>query len=132
MKYLMSLLLLSYLGGNCIAQTKSMDQLQPDSSNYDNIYVHKLSSDSLASSFAIWIKLKVKMHKHVYHTEHVSILEGKGKFTLGDTTITVKKGDFITIPKDTWHGVNVTSKKPMKVISIQSPEFKGTDRLFKN
>ena len=115
----------------CIAQTKSMDQVQPDSSNYENIYVKKLSSDSLASSFAIWVKLKVKMHKHVYHTEHVSILSGKGEFTIGDSTMTVKKGDFITIPKDTWHGVEVTSKKPMKVISVQSPEFKGKDRVFK-
>lgn len=123
--------LLFFLPATLIGQTRNMKVLQPDSSNYENIYVEKLSSDSLASSFAIWVKLKVKLHKHVYHTEHVSILDGKGEFTIGDTTMTVKKGDFITIPKNTWHGVEVTSRKPMKVISIQSPEFKGNDRVFK-
>ena len=113
------------------AQTNDMKDVVPDSNNYENIYVKKMSSDSLATSFAIWVKLKVKMHKHVKHTEHVTILQGKGKFTIGDTTITVKKGDFITIPMGTWHGVEVTSRRPMKVISIQSPEFKGEDRVFK-
>jgi len=105
--------------------------LAPDSLTFDNIYVQQLSSDSLSSTFAIWIKLKVKQHKHVYHTEHVYVLEGKGKMSIGDSTLMIKKGDFITIPKDTWHGVKVTSKRTMKVISVQSPQFKGLDRVFK-
>ena len=60
------------------------------------------------------------------------MLEGSGDFTLGDTTQPIKKGDLITIPKNTWHGVEVTSKVPLKVVSIQSPEFKGVDRVFKS
>jgi quercetin dioxygenase-like cupin family protein len=113
------------------AQTvKSVDDLQPTEA-FDNIHVQKIDSDSLSTTFAIWVKLKVKMHKHVKHIEKVYIIEGKGEFTVSDSTYKVKKGDLIVIPKDTWHGVTISSKKPMKVISIQSPEFKGLDRVFK-
>lgn len=115
-----------------VAQTNDVEDLTPDSTDYDNLYIKKLSSDSLSTSFAIWIKLKVKLHKHDFHTEHVYVLEGSGDFTLGDTTHPIKKGDLITIPKNTWHGVEVTSKVPLKVVSIQSPEFKGVDRVFKS
>ena len=113
------------------AQTVSIVDLRPDSTNYDNIHVKRISSDSLSSTFAIWIKLKVKMHKHINHTEHVYVLEGKGNFTIGDKSKSIKKGDFITIPRNTWHGVEVASEIPLKVISVQSPEFKGLDRIYK-
>jgi len=113
------------------AQTiKSIFDLEPKEA-YDNIYVQNIDTDSLSTTFAIWVKLKVKMHKHVNHVENVYIIEGNGEFTVSDSTYKVKKGDLIVIPKDTWHSVNVSSKNPMKVISIQSPEFKGLDRVFK-
>ena len=113
------------------AQTvNSVDDLQPTEA-FDNIHVQKIDTDSLSTTFAIWVKLKVKMHKHVNHMENVYIVEGNGAFTVSDSTYEVKKGDLIVIPKDTWHGVTVSSKNPMKVISIQSPEFKGIDRVFK-
>jgi mannose-6-phosphate isomerase-like protein (cupin superfamily) len=114
------------------AQTNTIKDVNPDSTNFENIHVKKLSSDSLSTTFAIWIKLKVKLHKHVDHTEHVYIVEGKGEMTVGSDTIDIKKGDLITIPKDTWHGVKVTSKRTLKVISIQSPQFLGVDRVFKS
>lgn len=123
-------ILVTFIVGCGWSQT-DLKQLTPDSSNYENIYAHKISSDSLSTSFAIWIKLKVKLHKHVEHTEHLYVLGGKGNFTIGNQVKQIKKGDLITIPKNTWHGVEVTSKKPMKVISVQSPEFKGIDRIFK-
>lgn len=72
----------------------------------------------------------MRLHKHIKHTEYVKILEGRGEMTLGDKTIKIKKGDWITIPKGTPHGVKVTSRKPMKVLSIQSPKFDGKDRIF--
>lgn len=109
---------------------KSVEDLQPTEA-FENIHVQKIDSDSLSTTFAIWVKLKVKMHKHVNHVENVYIIEGKGEFTISDSIYKVKEGDLIIIPKDTWHGVNVSSKKTMKVISIQSPEFKGLDRIFK-
>ena len=109
----------------------SIDQILPDQ-EFENIHVKKISSDSSSSTFAIWIKQKVKLHKHVYHTENVLIDKGFGEFQINDSIYKVAEGDWIVIPKNTWHGVVVNSKSTMKVISVQSPEYFGKDRIFKD
>ena len=109
----------------------SIDQILPDK-EFENIHVKKISSDSSSSTFAIWIKQKVKLHKHVYHTENVLIDKGFGEFQINDSIYKVAAGDWIVIPKNTWHGVIVKSKSTMKVISVQSPEYFGKDRIFKD
>ncbi|GIV26358.1 MAG: hypothetical protein KatS3mg027_0172 [Bacteroidia bacterium] len=96
----------------------------------NNLYVKPISFDSLASGFVIIIKKEVKLHKHLYHSEHVVVLEGEGKMWLGEKEFTIKKNDVIFIPKNTPHKVITTSKKPLKVISIQSPYFDGKDRVM--
>jgi mannose-6-phosphate isomerase-like protein (cupin superfamily) len=103
--------------------------IQPDTI-YQNIHVKTIYSDEHVSSFVIWIKKEVKLHKHVYHSEQVYIIEGKGVMTLGIQKFPVEKGDWIMIPKGMPHSVKVTSSKPLKVLSVQSPEFKGDDRIF--
>ena len=108
----------------------SVNKINPDK-EFENIHVKKISSDSSSSTFAIWIKQKVKLHKHVYHTENVLIDEGFGEFQINDSIYKVTAGDLIIIPKNTWHGVIVNSKSTMKVISVQSPEYFGKDRIFK-
>ena len=109
------------------AQAQIVDpaDIQPDSSNFENIYVKKISEDSLHSSFLIWVKSGVKSHYHAYHTEHVYILEGEGTMTLGDSTFKIKAGDLIIIPMGTPHSVITESSTPLKVLSIQSPKFEG-------
>lgn len=97
---------------------------------YENISVKPLFTDSLASSFMIFIKKEVKAHKHIQHSEHVYVLEGTGTLTLGMQQQQVKAGDLIFIPKNTIHSLKVTSTTPMKVISTQSPHFDGTDRVM--
>ena len=109
----------------------SIDQILTDK-EFENIHVKKISSDSSSSTFAIWIKQKVKLHKHVYHTENVLIDKGFGEFQINDSIYKVVAGDWIVIPKNTWHGVIVNSKSTMKVISVQSPEYFGKDRIFKD
>ena len=109
----------------------SFNEIKPEK-EFENINVKKLSSSSNATTFAIWIKKSVALHKHVQHDENVYIIEGEGVFQLGDSNHIVKKGDLINIPKNTWHGVKVNSKTTMKVISIQSPEFFGNDRVLKD
>jgi mannose-6-phosphate isomerase-like protein (cupin superfamily) len=42
----------------------------------------------------------------------------------------VKSGDYFRIPKNTFHSLKVKSKNSMKVLSVQSPEFLGKDRIF--
>lgn len=107
----------------------SLDNVQP-TSEYDNIHVAKLHTDPLVSSFVIWVKKEVKLHKHADHSEHVLILEGSGNMTLGDDEFELIKGMMIYIPKGMAHSVQVTSKKPLKVLSIQAPEFTGKDRIM--
>ena len=130
---ILNLVLLIFLINYSTAQEfiSSTDKIEPLNEEYDNISITKLSTNTDATTFAIWIKKKVKIHKHLNHTEHVYIKEGKGKFQLADSLYNVKTGDLIIVPKNTWHGVVVESKNPMKVISIQSPEFFGKDRVFK-
>lgn len=114
----------------CSGQSfQSLDTIQPLAS-YENIYSRPLYSDSLASSFVIFIKNQVKEHKHVTHTEHVYILDGTGEMTLGKNKFTVKKGDMIFIPKNTFHALKTTSPAPVKALSIQAPFFDGKDRVF--
>lgn len=106
-----------------------LDTVRPPS-DYDNIYSRHLYSDSLASSFLIFVKREVKLHKHVAHIEHVYILEGEGEMQVGLNRTNVKKGDIIFIPKNTPHSLKVTSVTPLKVLSVQSPFFDGKDRVM--
>lgn len=106
----------------------SNDSLTPPK-DYVNIHAQKIAGDSLVSTFIIFIKENVPMHKHQYHSENVFILEGEGIMTLGSITKEIKAGDLIFIPANTFHEVKVTSTIPLKVISIQAPEFDGTDRV---
>lgn len=108
---------------------QALDTIKPIG-EYENIYFRQIYSDSLVSSFVIFVKKEVKLHKHVSHTEHVYILEGEGEMRLGESTIKVKKGDMVPIPKNTPHSLKVTSPIPAKVLSIQAPLFDGKDRIM--
>ncbi|HRH39186.1 MAG TPA: cupin domain-containing protein, partial [Flavobacteriales bacterium] len=72
----------------------------------------------------------VAPHFHQHHTEHVVVLEGTAVMTLGDSTFTIAAGSTIAIPMGTVHAVTTTSNVPLRVISVQSPQFDGTDRVF--
>lgn len=113
----------------CNAQFyQSLDTIKaPDI--YENIFSKHLFSDSLTSSFVIFVKKEVKAHKHIMHTEQVYLLDGEGEMVVGIKKITVKKGDMIFIPKGTVHSLKVTSTIPVKALSVQSPLFDGKDRV---
>jgi mannose-6-phosphate isomerase-like protein (cupin superfamily) len=103
------------------------ESIEPGNTSLTN---KTLFNDSLASSFCIIIKSEVKAHKHLKHTEHVIVQEGEGVMKLTDKEFTIKEGDVIFIPKNTVHSVIVKGKKPLKVLSIQSPNFNGDDRVM--
>ncbi|TSE11427.1 MULTISPECIES: cupin domain-containing protein [Aquimarina] len=103
--------------------------IKPDK-EFENVLVKKIFTDPHTSTFVIWIKNEVKPHQHLKHTEQVFILEGKANVWLNKEEIVVQAGDWITIPEKTIHAVKVISETPLKVISIQTPEFKGKDRVF--
>ena len=80
----------------------------------------------------IFVKNKVPLHKHVEHSETIYVLEGKGLFQLGDQNMEIVAGDYIRVPKGTAHAVKVLSSIPLKIISVQAPEFFGKDRVKVN
>jgi len=118
-----------------INDVKPIDQQSIDTISapaaLDNIYNRPLYSDSLTSSFVIFIKKEVKEHKHVAHAEHIIVMDGEAVMKLDGKSFKIKKGDIVFIPKNTWHYVKTTSKIPLKVVSIQAPNFDGKDRIFK-
>lgn len=107
-----------------------LPSVQPDNEHFENAYVLPLDSDSLTSSFIIWAKNEIAAHYHRYHTEQVLVIEGAGIMQFGDKRINIVAGDFITIPPNTVHGVQVTSASPLKVLSLQSPRYEGNDRVL--
>ena len=112
------------------AQDKNMistEEIEPGNLAVTN---KSLFGDSLASSFLIIIKSDVRAHKHLKHSEHIVVQSGEGVMKINDREFTIKPGDVIFIPKNTSHSVIVKGKKPLKVISIQSPNFNGDDRVM--
>lgn len=106
-----------------------LDKLVPDK-EYDNIHAYKVDTDKNKSAVIIWIKKGVKAHKHEYHSETLVVLAGTAEMKLGDNSYMIKAGDYINVPENTVHSVLVTSDVPLKVLSVQSPEFLGKDRVF--
>jgi quercetin dioxygenase-like cupin family protein len=102
--------------------------IQPDK-EFDNVLAQKLYTDPHATGFVIWVKQRVPLHKHASHSETVIILEGKGEMQLGGQIFPIRKGDIVFIPEGTPHAVTVT-KGILKALSVQSPEFDGTDRVL--
>ena len=103
--------------------------LQPPA-DFENIHVQKVGSDQNSTSFIIWVKEEVKPHYHETHTETLYVLEGSGMMTMGDEGQRIGPGTLLLIPKGTVHSVEVTSSEPLKVLSVQAPEFHGKDRHF--
>ena len=111
------------------AQFIDIDTIQV-AGEYENVTSKKLYSDSLVTTFEIWVKKEVPLHKHEFHTEQVIVLEGEANMRLGEEWKIIKAGDVIIIPEGTLHQVIVTSTIPLKVLSIQAPEFDGSDRVI--
>jgi len=98
--------------------------------DFENVLTKKLDSDSNSTSFIIWIKKGVKSHKHETHSELIYVIEGEGIITVNGSVSYINPGDYFRIPENTFHSLKVTSKESMKVLSIQSPEFLGQDRIL--
>lgn len=123
-----ALLLLSLFSFSSFANQNLISHKETES--FDNIKVVKLGSNKHASDFLIYIKKQVPAHYHKDHTEIVYIIEGTAKMLLDGKEVSVKTGDYIRILPGQIHSVEVTSKQPLKVLSIQTPEFDGSDRVM--
>jgi mannose-6-phosphate isomerase-like protein (cupin superfamily) len=112
-------------------EVTNLKDIQPDK-EFENILIKKLDTDSNSTAFVIWIKKGVKSHKHETHSEIISVIEGEGVMKINKKSFDIKSGDYFRIPKNTFHSLTVKSEEPMKVLSVQSPEFLGKDRVFEN
>jgi quercetin dioxygenase-like cupin family protein len=129
MKKLFVILILLLTIASVAQDIKKLNTIKPDE-EFENIWVKKISDDHQQTAFVIWVKEKVRLHKHEFHSENIYVISGKGEMTVGQEKFEIKKGDFFNIPKNTPHGLIVVSSKPIKVLSIQSPKFEGKDRIF--
>jgi len=123
--------LLLSLSLDVVAQTIVQTDSVQVSLNAKGVGAVRLTGDELSTGFLIEIADTVQTHKHVFHSEHVYILQGEGLFYFNDEMIAIRQGDLLFIPKENWHAVKVTSTLPMRALSIQSPAFDGTDRVVK-
>lgn len=95
------------------------------------IHNQPLAASKHSSSFLLTIDAVVPNHYHQYHTEQIYVLEGTARMRLANEERTIQPGDYLLIPPGTVHGViEITSKKPLKVLSIQSPRFDPSDRIM--
>lgn len=129
-KYFFSTLLLCLSLG-----VQAQEILNPGSEKIETeeaIYNRTLYTDALVSTFLIEIKQEVKGHYHQFHTEQVYVLSGKAEMKMGDSRRwkDIKEGDLIIIPANTPHAVRVKGNKPLRVLSIQAPNFDGNDRVW--
>lgn len=99
--------------------------------SFENVHVQRIQGDSNYTAFVIWIKKEVKPHYHQHHTEVITVLEGKARMTLNEHRFTLKKGDVLVIPEGSVHSVINNQRKPLKVLSVQTPWFDGSDRIMK-
>lgn len=116
-----------------LAHTLQAQIINLDGIKFDNektVNLKALSNSEDASTFLIEIKDTIKPHYHKVHTEMIYVVEGKAKFYFDSKVLTISKGDFFEIPRNTVHAVKVVSEQALKVLSIQAPQFKGEDRIF--
>ncbi len=125
----LSLLLCLFVQHSKAQSIENINDIQPNAA-FDNIHVQKLYTDSNSTSFVIWVKKSVKPHLHAEHSETLYVISGNGSMQIGDETVEIKAGDTFTIPEKTVHSVSVLGDAPLKVLSVQSPEFLGKDRIF--
>ena len=131
MKIFMLFIFLTISNFSFSQEVTNLKDIQP-AKEFESILVKKLDTDSNSTAFVIWIKKVVKSHKHETHSEIISIIEGEGVMTINNKSFDIKSGDYFRIPKNTFHSLTVKSEEPMKVLSVQSPEFLGKDRVFEN
>jgi len=83
------------------------------------------------TTITVWqVTTGLALHYHREHDEVVYCASGEGVARLGNETRRMKAGDLIIIPPGVVHGVlKVTSKEPMRGISVFGPLFDGKDRV---
>jgi len=65
---------------------------------------------------------EMKMHKHPDAEHSIFVLEGKIDALIGTERVTLKKGDFVSIPKGVPHKYTIRGKRAI-IISMDAPYY---------
>ena len=63
------------------------------------------------------------LHRQPHHEELLIVLEGEGEFRVGDETRTVRRGDFVFVPRNAVHGTVTTRVEPLTYLSVITPRI---------
>lgn len=109
--------------------TQTTAELAPTKA-YTNIKTTTLHDDENTTVYMIFVKQAVQKHLHQYHTEVITVVAGRGRMLLGREYLNIKKGDHIIVPPNTPHAVITTGSRPLQILSVQTPQFLGQDRVL--
>jgi mannose-6-phosphate isomerase-like protein (cupin superfamily) len=68
---------------------------------------------------------KVQLHKHADSIDIYYVIEGEGGVTIGNEEMVLRKGDILSIPRNTVHGVTNPCTKPLIMLDILAPKPKA-------
>ncbi len=74
---------------------------------------------------------RLSLQMHHKREEHWIITVGTAEMTLGEETRTVRRGDYIFIPKETRHRIANTSDSSVEFIEVQLGEYFGEDDIVR-
>lgn len=76
----------------------------------------------LATCNYAWLKKgkQLKIHSHPDGEEFYLFLEGKGEMLVGDEWVSVKKDDFVTVPKNSEHSLRNKNNQNLVFITIRT------------
>jgi len=70
-------------------------------------------------------------HMHRQMEEVYYVEKGRGQLVIGDTTLDIKEGDLISIPKNIWHYLKKIEGKPLEVLVVTHPQYIPEDLILK-
>jgi mannose-6-phosphate isomerase-like protein (cupin superfamily) len=96
----------------------SQEGMEPPQ-EYENLHVVPIDGNPDGLTMVVWVKSYIAEEVHLDSVEKFLVLEGACTIDVEGETYSLKKGDFMSIPKFMRHTVHVTSEIPCKLIVQQ-------------
>lgn len=106
-----------------VERVKWENTLQPGE---DSSKATLLEMDNLSAHF-IQISGSEKKHSHAFHDLTVILQSGRGRMYLGTSSVSVRSGAVIFIPRGLEHYFVNGGPDPASAIAVYSPAFDGKD-----
>jgi len=85
----------------------------------------------LVKRLSIKPKHRISLQKHLYRSEHWTVVEGKATITLNKKVILLKKNQSIYIPKNSIHCIANKSNKNLEIIETQIGEILSENDIIR-